>query len=161
MSTTKAMPTIADVIKLLNEGGWRLMGGKIARDAYRAEYQEHLPAGVKPKMKNCFFEDPRRIYVDSASLDESGQIVLRVYANRTPVKLDPDEGRVLSAGVLVEPKVEVFNHGLKDYFGARTGTTKFVEIKASFVETAQRKKSEGGGFKEVRQEVLALRFERV
>ena len=159
MSTTKTVPTVADVIKLLNEGGWRLMGGKIARGAYREEYQERLPADVKAKIKNNFFEDPRRIYIDSASLDESGGIVLRVYANRTPIKVEPDECREVS-GVLVEPEVTLFDRGLKDYFGAKDGTPRLIEIQASFLEIVQRKKSEGGGHKEVRQQVLALRFER-
>lgn len=159
MSTTTTVPTITDVIKLLNEGGWRLMGGKIARNAYREEYREHLPPSSKAKIHNDFFTEFRRIYVASAILDEVEGVVLRVYANHSPTKVDPDECREVS-GVLVEPEVTLFDRGLKDYFGAKDGTPKRIDIRAKFPETVQEKKRCGGGYKEVLQHVLALRFER-
>ncbi len=118
MSTSTPKESLAAVVALLNQGGWRLMGGKIAREAYRAEYLERLPAGVKPKIKNCFFEDPRRIYIGSASLDNVGGIVLRVYENRVPTEVELDECREVS-GVLVEPEVTLFDRGSKDYYGAK------------------------------------------
>jgi hypothetical protein len=161
MSTKTTKPAIKDVIVLLNDGGWRLMGGKIARNAYREEYEECLPANVKPNMRNCFFKDSRRIYIASASLDESGGVVLHVYANHhSPTKVDPDECREICSGVLVEPQVDLFGCGSKDYYGPKDGTPKRIEIRAKFPETVQEKKRYGGGYKVVWQHIPALCFER-